>query len=108
MDGDWIDAGAVDDLPEGKGRRVMVGDEPVAVVRLADGVSALADTCTHQGAMLHAGAVRTASPPSITCPFHGSVFSLEDGRVLRGPATRPVATYEVRLEDGHVFLRTEG
>ena len=108
MDADWTDVGALDDLPDGKGRQVTVGDDAVAVVRLGDRVVALSDSCTHQGAMLHAGAVRAASPPSITCPFHGSVFSLDDGRVLRGPATRPVATYEVRLEDGHVFLRAAG
>jgi nitrite reductase/ring-hydroxylating ferredoxin subunit len=105
MDDGWTEVGALDELPEGKGRAVRVGDEPMVLVRSGEQVFALSDVCTHQGAQLHGGAVKTASPATITCPFHGSIFRLEDGRVMRGPATRALATYEVRIEDGSVAVR---
>jgi len=108
MDGSWTDAGPLADLPEGKGRQVQVGDAAVVLVRVGERVFALSDVCTHQGAALHGGGVRTAAPASISCPFHGSTFALEDGRVLRGPATRPVAAFEVRVDDGVVAVRPAG
>ncbi len=43
--------------------------------------------------------------PTVTCPAHGSVFSLVDGTVRRGPATQPVRAFEARLNDGAVELR---
>jgi nitrite reductase/ring-hydroxylating ferredoxin subunit len=41
----------------------------------------------------------------VTCPVHGSVFSLVDGGVRRGPATRPVQAFEARVNDGMVEVR---
>ena len=101
----WTEVGRLEDLPEGKGHQVVVDLVKVLLVRSGDRVFAVEDTCTHQGAQLHAGAVRTTPPMSVICPLHGSVFGLEDGRVLRGPATEPLLTYEVQVTDGVVSVR---
>jgi nitrite reductase/ring-hydroxylating ferredoxin subunit len=45
---------------------------------------------------------------AVTCPAHGSMFSLNDGRVMRGPAMRPVTAYEVRIRDEKVEVRPVG
>ena len=37
------------------------------------------------------------------CPCHGSVFAL-DGKVLGGPAPRPLDTLPSRVEDGELFI----
>jgi nitrite reductase/ring-hydroxylating ferredoxin subunit len=42
---------------------------------------------------------------TVTCPAHGSVFSLADGRVRRGPATHPVQPFDARINDGMIELR---
>jgi nitrite reductase/ring-hydroxylating ferredoxin subunit len=34
-----------------------------------------------------------------------SMFSLNDGRVMRGPAMRPVVAYEARIRDDQVEVR---
>ena len=102
----WTQVGALDDLPEGRGTMVEVGADHALVVRSGDRVFAVADRCTHQGASLSRGPVRiTDSLATVTCAAHGSQFRLDDGRVLRGPAARPVAVYDVRIEDGVVGLR---
>ena len=105
MDAAWTEVGTFDDLPEGKGRQVVVDLVKVLLVRSGERVFAVEDTCTHQGAPLHAGQVKMGSLASVTCPLHGSTFGLEDGRVLRGPATEPVLTYAAKVEDGVVFVR---
>jgi nitrite reductase/ring-hydroxylating ferredoxin subunit len=102
----WVELGPLTGLPDGRGTRHMVGTEQVLVVRLGDEVFALGNRCPHQGAPLDRGAVRAASPSSVTCPAHGSMFQLADGRVLRGPATSPLPRYDVRVAKGLVSIRS--
>jgi nitrite reductase/ring-hydroxylating ferredoxin subunit len=47
----------------------------------------------------------SGSLATVTCPVHGSQFALDSGKVLRGPATTPVAAYDVRVNDGVVQIR---
>ena len=106
---DWMPAGRLEDLPDGKANRISVGDEAVLLVRAGERVYALGGRCTHQGAPLARGPVKiSGSLATVTCPAHGSVFGLEDGRVMRGPATRPVEAFETRVVDGVVEVRSTG
>jgi 3-phenylpropionate/trans-cinnamate dioxygenase ferredoxin subunit len=43
----------------------------------------------------------------VECPRHGSAFDVTTGAVLSLPATKPVPVYDVKVEDGFVFLRLE-
>lgn len=105
-DGPWTSVGRLDELAEGKGKRVADGNVAVLLVRSSDRVFAIGARCTHQGAPLDRGPVKlSGSLPTVTCPAHGSIFSLEDGRVLRGPAARPVTAYDARVLDGEVEIR---
>lgn len=105
----WTAAGSLEDLPEGKGARIAIGDAPVLVVRSGDRVFAIGNRCSHQGAPLDRGRVRiSGSLATVTCPAHGSVFGLADGKVMRGPATRPVDAFDARVVDGTVEVRPAG
>ena len=103
----WISAVEAEGLQDAKALRVEVADMPVLIVRGPDdSILAVAARCTHQGAPLDRGALNLRdSDPTVTCPAHGSVFSLVDGRVRRGPATRPVQAFEARVSDGIVEVR---
>jgi nitrite reductase/ring-hydroxylating ferredoxin subunit len=66
----------------------------------------LGDRCTHAGGPLHRGLIgRMSGEPTVTCPLHGSLFRLVDGRVFRGPAARPEPVFEVRERDGSIEVR---
>lgn len=102
----WTPVATVDELPDGKGRRIDVNGSAVLVVRSGDRVFAIGNRCTHQGAPLDRGRVQAGgSLPTLTCAAHGSMFGLEDGRVLRGPATKRVEAFDTRVVDGSVELR---
>ncbi len=102
--GDWTPAIGVDELSDGKAKRVQAFGIDVLVLKNGDTLVAVANRCTHQGAPLDRGVTKLADA-TVTCPAHGSVFSLEDGRVRRGPATQPLQAFEARVIDGVVELR---
>ena len=106
--GGWIAVLDERELAEAKPARVVVGEAPVLVCRIGERLFALSDRCTHQGAPLSRGIVRaTGSNPTVTCPLHGSMFTLAEGRVLRGPAGAPLAVYDVRASGGRIEVRPQ-
>lgn len=95
-------------MAEGKPTRVELDGEAILVVRSGDRLFAMENRCSHQGAPLHKGPVRFGSLNQVTCPAHGSMFNLETGAVLRGPASKALATYDARVTDGMVEIRKRG
>lgn len=105
-DDGWIPTVALEELASGTSTRVSLEGLTILLARDGDRVFAIANRCTHQGAPLDRGPVAVSgSLAMVTCPLHGSRFALESGKVLRGPATRPVAAYDVRVSDGVVEIR---
>ena len=82
--------------------RAEVGGLRVVLVKRGGRVYALGERCSHLGGPLAEGAVHDEA---IVCPWHGSRFALEDGRVLDGPATMPQPCFETRVRDGFVEVR---
>jgi nitrite reductase/ring-hydroxylating ferredoxin subunit/uncharacterized membrane protein len=101
---EWTDSVTEDELPEGQPIATTVGTIPVLLVRTGGRIHALADRCTHRGGPLHEGRLEDGC---IECPWHASRFALEDGAVVRGPATRPAPVFETRVIDGRVQVRRD-
>jgi nitrite reductase/ring-hydroxylating ferredoxin subunit len=107
--GPWIPALAEADLPAGRAILVSLPAIELFLYRTSETIYALDDRCTHMGGPLHKGAVKgSGSLPTVTCPVHGSIFRLTDGRVVRGPAGTPQPVYEARVNDGMVEVRPAG
>jgi len=70
-------------------------EERVALMRDGDAVYALDLVCTHLGCTVQ------VTPTGLICPCHGSSFD-RLGRVLEGPADRPLQRYRV-LESGDFY-----
>jgi 3-phenylpropionate/trans-cinnamate dioxygenase ferredoxin subunit len=95
---------ATTDVPEGEARRFTVGDAHIAVVNLgADGFRAIDAVCSHEHYFLDEGEV-DADLCTIECPKHGSTFDLETGRPRTLPAVRPVAVYDVKIDDDDILI----
>jgi nitrite reductase/ring-hydroxylating ferredoxin subunit/uncharacterized membrane protein len=90
------------DLREGQPVRGEINGLRVVLVKRSGRVYALGERCSHLGGPLAEGQVRD---DAIVCPWHGSRFALEDGRVLDGPATMPQPCFETRVRDGFVEVR---
>lgn len=75
------------DIPPGGGALVRLKGEKVAAYRDSDGgLHIVSATCTHAGCVVHFNPFERCWD----CPCHGSQFGI-DGRVLAGPALKPLA-----------------
>ena len=62
------------------------------------------DKCSHGEISLSEGFVDNET---IECWAHGAKFSLTTGAALSLPAFEPVATYEVIIDNGDIFLEID-
>jgi 3-phenylpropionate/trans-cinnamate dioxygenase ferredoxin subunit len=88
-------------VPDGVVRRFFIGDAEVAVARWDGTVHAMSNYCTHLDCLLSSGRV---TEDGLLCSCHGSVFDFADGEPITPPATRPVAVYPVKEEDGRILV----
>jgi nitrite reductase/ring-hydroxylating ferredoxin subunit/uncharacterized membrane protein len=98
----WHDTVALDELVDERPHGLTVDGVPLVLVRSGATVYALGGVCTHRGGPLAEG---TVDVHVIRCPWHGSEFRLDDGAVVRAPATTPEPAYEARVRDGLVQIR---
>ncbi len=99
--GKWIrlDTGDLTDLsllPDATPTKAKAGINDLVLVRLGSTVHALHAVCAHAGGPLQDGQVVDGC---IECPWHGSRFRLEDGRLARGPAVYDQPAYEIRAAE---------
>jgi 3-phenylpropionate/trans-cinnamate dioxygenase ferredoxin subunit len=92
-----------EEIEAGSARRIVIGEQVIALVRIDDEYYAIGDTCSHEDYSLSEGEVLTEERV-LECPKHGSAFDLRTGEACSLPATKPVPRYSVRLEGDDVML----
>jgi cytochrome b6-f complex iron-sulfur subunit len=70
------------------------------VSRAGDQFTALTAVCTHEQCV-----VSTFSSGTYQCPCHGSQYS-SNGSVIKGPATRSLATFQTSFSSNVLTIRT--
>jgi menaquinol-cytochrome c reductase iron-sulfur subunit len=108
----WVDVGSVDDIPLGKPRQLdhvttirdgyleRQSQKAVWAVKQTSGeVTVFAPMCTHLGC----GYRWEDAEARFQCPCHGSLFDI-DGRVLGGPAPRPLDRLPSKVENGRLLV----
>jgi nitrite reductase/ring-hydroxylating ferredoxin subunit/uncharacterized membrane protein len=100
---EWTTVLAEAELLEGELRNVAFGEASVLLVRDDGQVHALANTCSHAGGPLNEGELADGC---VICPWHGSMFRLTDGHIVRGPASVPQPAYQTRVRDGKIEVRS--
>ena len=100
----WIDIGALNDIPRQGARVVKTQSGCVAVFRtLNDEVFALEDRCPHKNGPLSEGIVHGNK---VTCPLHNWVFDMNTGEA-QGNDEGSVPTYPAKVENGRILLDIE-
>jgi len=116
----WVDAGDIAKLTPNSpveltfrrnrvdGWKVISEKSTAWVVKQADNsVVAYGPQCTHLGCAYH----WEDKQNQFLCPCHSSLFGL-DGKVVDGPAPRPLDRYDVKVEAGKLLIgdlrRSEG
>ena len=85
--------------------RVEIDGHAFALFKLSDGIYALDDVCSHEYSRLSEGEIWD---DDVYCPKHGSRFGIRNGAVRSFPATSPVKSYPVKVEEGSVFIDIAG
>lgn len=93
---------ATAELAEGHTLRAEVDGAVMTIARLDGRLHAFQEFCTHRYGPLSEG---TLCDGQVECPWHGSRFDVQSGRVTRGPARTDLRTYEVREHNGVIEAR---
>ncbi len=94
-----------EEVKEGELKCAKAGEIPLVIIRNKNKIYALSNICSHAGGPLCKGEM--VGEESIQCPWHGSVFSFKDGKVINGPATEKQPGFETRIIDGKVYVRKQ-
>ena len=98
----FVPVAAASELAPGAMRWVVV-DRVRVLLANVDGIFfAVQDACGHRGESLARG---TLVGYVVECPLHYARFDVRTGKLLEGPISADLATYEVRVENGTVYLR---
>ncbi len=89
------------DIPQKRGKNIYFDEETqIAIFSVAGKLFAVSNICPHQhAAVLAEGLIDDLT---ITCPLHGWMYSLENGKALGGGAR--LKTYKVFCEEEKVYL----
>jgi nitrite reductase/ring-hydroxylating ferredoxin subunit/multimeric flavodoxin WrbA len=100
----WHDLGSVEDLQQPPLRQIVVGRTRIAL-SFADGTfGAISGACNHAGGPLGEGRLDGAL---ITCPWHNWKYDRVTGLGEPGYEDESVPRYDVKIEDGHVWVNLE-
>jgi 3-phenylpropionate/trans-cinnamate dioxygenase ferredoxin subunit len=100
----WIDVGGVDELPPNSVKIVNSGSITIGVYNLNGEFFALEDRCSHDDGPLCEGDFDPETGVAI-CPRHGANIDIRTGVPRTLPATQPVDTFPVQVEDGIVKVQ---
>jgi Rieske Fe-S protein len=86
------------DVPVGGG--TIFADQQVVVTQPTKGeFKCFTAVCTHMGCI-----VSSVQAEAIRCECHGSAFSIENGKAVNPPATRPLAEIPITVEGDEISI----
>lgn len=99
--GDFVRAIAAADLAPGQCTEATVGGTPVAIFNVDGTFYATSNTCLHRGGPLGQGMLQGTE---VMCPWHAWSWNVTSGENAAN-GTLKIPTYEVKVEDGQVFVK---
>jgi 3-phenylpropionate/trans-cinnamate dioxygenase ferredoxin component len=93
---------AASELAPGAMRWVVVDRERVLLANVDGAFYALRDACGHRQMQLSKGRL---DGHVVECPLHFATFDVRTGKLVSGPASADVPTYEVKIENDTVYVK---
>jgi 3-phenylpropionate/trans-cinnamate dioxygenase ferredoxin subunit len=90
------------EIPKGGMKCVAVARERVLIAQVDGRFFALRDMCGHKNAPLSRGRL---DGHIVECPLHFAQFDVRTGRLVDGPVSAEVPSYEVLVEGDTVFIK---
>ena len=100
---EFIKIARTEDLLPGQRLWHEFEEETVVVFNVDGDYFCIADRCTHDDGPLEDGQMCGFE---VECPRHGALFDIRTGKVVRLPATSPVPTFQVKIEDGDIYVES--
>ncbi len=88
-------------LPPGSMAGVELEGRQLLLSNIGGDVHAVDGVCTHEAYLLSQGFM---VEDRVVCPLHLSQFDLRTGEVYNPPATEPLRVYNVKIEEGSIFV----
>jgi nitrite reductase/ring-hydroxylating ferredoxin subunit len=101
---EFVRVGAAVEVPEGELRPYDVPVGRVAIARVEGRLFGVGDECPVGGCSLGEDGTVSASEDAVECARDGSVFDLETGEPIDGPAVDRVPIYAVRVDNGWIEI----
>lgn len=98
----WVALLDSEDLHADKPRVVEYDEQKVLLYRHDGEIFAMGAVCAHEEGPLEDGKFQGCQ---VECPLHQSVYDLRTGRVVHGPATYALPSYETRVYNGKLEIR---
>ncbi len=105
MSDTWHFVANTDDIEEEDVMQAEVGDLELAIYNVKGTFYATSDICTHGQAYLSEGVV---IGDIIECPLHQGRFHIPTGAAKGPPVALPCQTYPVKVEEGKIYVQTDG
>ena len=99
----WVVAGDAKSLRDGEMIDFDHGEKKFLLCRIKGKILATDRICTHAYADLSTGIINE-DEGTVTCPLHLSSFKLDSGQPQNLPAEEPLKTYNVKIQDGRIYL----
>jgi nitrite reductase/ring-hydroxylating ferredoxin subunit len=101
LDG-FVGVASTADIPDGTMRCVAVDRARVVIAHVGGRFHAFSDICGHRNAPLSRGRL---TGHIVECPLHFAQFDVRTGRLIDGPVSADIRTYEVRVDGDSVLVR---
>lgn len=99
----FVRVAKVEEIAPGERLHHEFEEETVVVFNVGGQFFCIADVCTHDGGPLEDGDLEGHE---IECPRHGARFDVRNGKALCLPAVTAVPSYQVKVEDGFVYVQS--
>ena len=91
----------VSDLVNNAGKRFIIDDVDMALIKFEDKIYALSNVCPHQHSpLIYDGFLEDGC---VVCPAHGWMFDLRTGKTPTGQ--RGLNSFEVKIENDTIFVK---